>query len=581
MTIPTARARSTERFSIKMSYVLFPVFFLVLVQFFAAALSIFGLPFALLLILSSVISLISAKMMTDSITHVISWKQSLYMLVAASLTTLLFLLRINWHINDYICPTGLLGLVTQVADGTFPVSFLSFPEFPMNYHQGFIFVAGSLSYIFSILPSIAIKITYGILFFLVNITAMLYLLSVRNKYYVLIPLLFVGISSFSTKWFLDISFYNYINIFEQGVSNSWPLSFLLILLFLFMIEHYTASVRKILQVSLLILASATINATVFSILILSILIIFLHQKYYARTFNATYLPTYISAAILIWLIPHFIPSAFLHGIMYDTPQYGIRILETPLFKYCKHMVRYLLLSGPIALLGLWLAYCSLKRKNADVLTVLSAMLCVSFFFPVIFIFKNIDMWDNLHKFATANMFISILLALLFLAKPAFTRKITFALVLCVLLSLPATYDFMRYRLSFDFSNHVYPDEQIADVVSLLQSSDTKVLIPFENDDGGKCEEYGYSAIAQHAGITLRYSYFSNFLLDETFEAETDKAQHWAQDAQLRNEILENLQDDEFLLIKKEYGDEFHTRITTNEHQSKNRSIIEFNNYLLY
>ena len=139
---------STGTFPIKISYFLFPVFFLVLVQFFGAALSIFGLPFAILLILSSAISLVCSKVMTAPITYVIGWKQLLYVLITASCTTLLFLLRINWHINDYICPTGLLGLVTQVANGVFPVTFLSFPEFTMNYHQGFIFTAGSLVYLF-------------------------------------------------------------------------------------------------------------------------------------------------------------------------------------------------------------------------------------------------------------------------------------------------------------------------------------------------------------------------------------------------------------------------------------------------
>lgn len=245
------------------------------------------------------------------------------------------------------------------------------------------------------------------------------------------------------------------------------------------------------------------------------------------------------------------------------------------------MVRYLLLSGPITVLGLWLAYWSLKRKETDVLTFLSAMLGVSFFFPVIFIFKNIDMWDNLHKFATANMFISMLLALLFLVKPAFTKKIAWALVLCAILSLPATYDFMHYRLSFDFSNHVHPNEQIVDVVDFLASTKGRTLIPFENDDGGKCEEYGYSAIAQHAGIPLRYSYFSNFLLDETFEAKIDKEQHWAKDETLTKEVLQNLKDDEFLIIKKEYSDDLQVLIDTNSQSAPNRSVIEFNNYLLY
>lgn len=517
-------------FHIKIAHLLFPIFFLLFFQFFGSVVSLFINNLGEMIFLSFLLSTFTSLWISQNIKEriEISVWQLITILSLSFIVCLLFLFRINWHIYDYICPTGLLGLVTQVSNGIFPVSFLSFPDFPMNYHQGFIYLSGVVSYLFNIAPSLSIQATFIGLFMIMNVLIMIYFLSYKNKYFFLLPFLFVLISSISTKHFLglDLNLYNYLNIFEQSSSSSWPLAFIGVITLLFIFKNYTHKPKYIFSLFLIVLSFSTINATFFSILVLAVPLLFVYKIYCLGRIEYKYLALSLALFLLIIIIPRYIPSAFLTGTMYENPQYGLRFFETETFKYFKHVTRYLLLSGPIVLLGLFLSYNIYKRKIIDGLTVLSGILLISFFFPIVFIFKNIDMWDNLHKFALINIFISILLVIHFSTKKIFKFSVIKFVFICMILSIPATYDMVKNRMSAELGNFIYPDKEIQDVVTYLDGKN-KILIPYKIDIGGLCDTTGYAAIAQYSGNFLKYSYFDNFLLSKEIELDTRLQANWA------------------------------------------------------
>lgn len=189
------------------------------------------------------------------------------------------------------------------------------------------------------------------------------------------------------------------------------------------------------------------------------------------------------------------------------------------------------------------------------------------------------MWDNLHKFAIVNIFVSILLAIHLYTKKIFKLTIIQFVFICVLLSIPATYDMVKNRMSTGLGNFIYPANEIQDVVTYLDGKN-KTLIPYKIDIGGLCDATGYAAIAQYSGNVLKYSYFDNFLLSQKIESDTKLQIDWASSTSTTLVELSS-EEGELFIIEKKYKDEFLNLIKINKNNLTNHHIVEFNNYLLY
>ena len=123
-------------------------------------------------------------------------------------------------------------MTSQTSLGNFPPSFLATPDLIANYHFGFIFIAGSISYIFSLAPIYSIY--FSILLIFLNIALMCFILyskynSLKNVFLFICLILFTA--SFPTIYLIKninnfVTWYTYLNVIEYFSSTSWLLGFL-------------------------------------------------------------------------------------------------------------------------------------------------------------------------------------------------------------------------------------------------------------------------------------------------------------------------------------------------------------------
>ncbi len=141
---------------------IFVVSFFLFYQFIGCALSIFDINFTSLITISAVASILGSFILirNNGGKIVLSNNQLLLTISLIGTATFLFILRLNWGIFDFICPTGILGITQQISIGKFPAAYLSFPEITMNYHQGFLFISGTISYVLGVQPALALKMAF-------------------------------------------------------------------------------------------------------------------------------------------------------------------------------------------------------------------------------------------------------------------------------------------------------------------------------------------------------------------------------------------------------------------------------------
>jgi hypothetical protein len=545
--------------------------------------STLGTPFGVLLFFSGLGALTLSYFCTPQIRHFTVTAYQLLCITALAIgSSSLFLLRLGWDIFDYLCPTGILGLVTQIAQGHFPASFLSFPEYPMNYHQGFLVLAGSLSYLTSILPSIAIIVTYTILYVGLIVALSLFLVYIKNSYYYAPGILFITINSIHAKYVtgIDFGWYNYVNIFEYLGSNSWPLSLLILTALFFLAKEYTHTQRNIITGSILILCTATTNATLFSVLLLTVGIIYLYHCFLQKRLLRKNFTLSFSCILILAIIPTLIPSALLHGAAYEAPQYVIRIFDSGIERYFKHIARYILLCGPIALVSFGAVVVLYKKTSFDWRAWIVGMFLVSWTFPFVFGFANIDMWDNFHKFVVLNIFLSIVILVVFYKDHILsTSQLRWYTLFCIICSLPALHDMTQHRFSINLLGHIYPAPEIVDVVTYLKENPT-TLIPYISTTANLCDRANYGGIAQHAGVFMEQAYFTNFLMNAEIEAHYKKSLNWTDTEEARIATIRNLQKETALIIDKRYETEF-TEALTEVPVAERKTTIHFSNFILY
>jgi hypothetical protein len=576
----------SSAYSFDLRLVFYPVAFLLSLQFFASLFSLARYNFNSLLALSAGASLFTSVLFLHDLKKKIniSGSQLLISLLTCILALSLFTLRLNHGLFDLICPTNLLGLVTQVAGGKFPASFISFPDFAMNYHQGFIFLAGTLSYITGILPTTSIKYLYLALFILFTISLTAYFISISSKYYFLPVLLLLFNSSISPKFVIDRGWANYVNVAEYLTSNSWPLALLGFVLILFLLSDYQNNFRSQSRLFLFALCLSTVNASVFSLLLISsVLFLLVNFPNLVKKWEGQK-TLLISGFFLVlgFVIPKFVPSAFLVGANYDHPIYVLKIFNIGLTEYAISSAWYVFLSSPLALMGLYCAQAAIRKRKDDFFGYLSILLITSYFFPLLILFKNINDWDNIHKFAIFNILLSALIVVVSLnpERKILNRKpALIGLIGCLLLSLPADYDLAKSRFSLDFGRLIYPDSSIFDITSFLKNQSNKnMLLPFKMDDGDMCKDDSFAAIAQYSGFYLKNNYHNNFLLSPKLESQYAEDNWWTNYIEI-DQKLRNLSENEYIIIKKIDRDEFLRSVAP--FKKTGAQLIDFKNFSLW
>lgn len=573
-----------KTFTLRTTYLLFPLLFLVFFQLWGAIISTITSSFSTLLVTSFCLTLVTASTIAYHMRRSFSITRMQLAVITgiSTIVTGLYSTRLNWNIFDYLCPTGLLGLVSQVANGTFPASFTSFPDFIMNYHQGFIFTAGVLSYTTGIMPSFAIFITLLTSYFLLNIYVPPFFISIKNPLYYLPPFLFVLVTSIDLHTLSGINFgwYNYISIFEYSGSNSWPLSLLLLTVGLFFIQQYRHTTENILIAAGLILATATLNATLFSVLILTVPLMYAYYWWATKKFPYRHFVLTTSLLILVFITPRFLPSAFLVGATYDTPGLGIRFLYEGFDKYSKHMARFIVLCGPLLLFSVFTVITMLRRKIIDWRIWLICMFVIAFAFPFVFGFPNVDVWDNLHKFAVITMYLGTVLLVIFFRDTRFSIKMVAGyVVVCAAISLPVLYDIATVRLSSDYAHQLYPLERIADITQYLRGTQ-KTIVPYKMDTYEICEPDQYGGIAGHSGNYLKDSYYVNFLLAPDIEQSYTEELTWVQSTSSISAKISSLDSNTVMVIKRSHETEFLLILEQNPTNTQ-RQVRYFKNFLLY
>ncbi len=512
---------------------LYAITVLLVFQFVASALARAGLSFSLLLCLSLFFALALCHFLFRRRTFSITTTRYQIFAFGMSLvlTTVVFYYRLNWHLFDVLYPAGLLNMTQQVASGRFPVSFMSFPEFPANYHQGFVFVSGIVSYLGLLPPESAMRVTYLFCFGLSVILFQLFCLSCGRgmRDTSRLTLLFLFSASFAPGWTYRHSFshdwHNYLTVFEYLASSSTALAVPLLFLVLLFLRDWTFTMQNVLALALLILISSTVSATLY--LLLFCATGFVSAEYFVRELRkscsrAAVRQLGVRAGIVIPLalgvlyLPRFVPSVFLRGEPYEVLQLSFRFL---LPTYLSSIGEYLRLCGPVVWPGLLVAIFNLRSSEKTDLF-LSCFFLVSFLFPFFFWAEGIGSWDNNHKFCLMSMISACLLLVSPVrAKSNFLikRHLGLVIVFCFVVTAPTLINLFVFRLSIS-DQHAQLGQGEKDLVDWLKKQPLDiVLLPYD------VELYELGASAP---VFIRNHYSLGFLLSKKIEREYGANLKW-------------------------------------------------------
>ena len=565
----------------------FPISFFLFYQFIGCALSILTINFISLITISAVASLLGSFILirNNGGIIVLSIKQLLLTISLIVTATFLFILRLNWGIFDFTCPTGILGITQQISVGKFPATYLSFPEITMNYHQGFLFISGTLSYALGVQPALALKIAFIFSFILIAFGLVSLFLFHKSKYYLWPLILFILISSISPHNFHDLGLFNYVNVFEYLISNSWPLGLLGIILILFIISNNSEIIRYYYPFLLITLSMSTANATVFSVLVmtLGVMICWNMKKFFVdKTFISPIL--YFISLALIYIMPKHLPTAFLIGENYDAVQTKFKWVEFEFIQYLKFVGKYFLLINPLTFIGLFVAVRNLRARGSQVEIFLSMILIIAFCFPMVIYLPNIQAWDNIHKFAIMDIFLSIIIVGFYLkTDKKYQKFIISGTIFSTLCSVPADLDLFLHRTSSNFTHLIVPNAFTKQVINYLKNvKEKKTIFGFKSDFDQNCNENGFSYISQYAGFSFSNGYFPEvFLLSQKVEKRYQESKDWwVSDNSFSNRI-NALQPGDFILMNNKDCSEFITKLHTTNIEFLPTQLIVFEHFSLF
>ena len=407
----------------------------------------------------------------------------------------------------------------------------------------------------------------------------------QSKFYLWPLIFFILISSISPHNFHDLGLFNYVNVFEYLISNSWPLGLLGIILILFIISNNPEINRYYFPFLLITLSMSTANATVFSVLVmtLGVMICWNTKKFFSdKSFVAPAL--YFFSLALIYTIPKYLPTAFLVGENYDAVQTKFKWVEFEFIQYLKFSGKYFLLINPLTFIGLFVALRNLKARASQVEIFISFLLIISFSFPMVIYLPNIQAWDNIHKFAILDIFLSILVVGLYLKSDnKYQKFIISGAMLSAICSVPADLDLFLQRTSTDFTHLVIPNDLTKPVINYLNDvKEKKTIFGFKSDYDQKCNENGFSYISQYSGFNFSNGYFPEvFLLSQKVENRYQESKDWWVSNKSFSNRIKSLKSGDFILLKNEDRSEFITKLHATNIEFLPTQLIAFENFSLF
>jgi hypothetical protein len=208
------------------------------------------------------------------------------------------------------------------------------------------------------------------------------------------------------------------------------------------------------------------------------------------------------------------------------------------------------------------------------------MFSVAFVFPLLFGFPNVDVWDNLHKFAIITMYAGTIIVVAFYTDTTLTKKqVQLFLAFCVIVSSTTLIDIAKHRLSADFVHQVMPVARVADIVEHLRGAH-KIIVPYKMDPWGTCEADKYAGVADHSGNFVKDSYYTNFLLAPAIEDQYNQDLTWIDATSTILQKIETLDSNSIMVIDRKHEKEF-LQIYSQFTPPNNRHLVYFDHFMLY
>jgi hypothetical protein len=293
---------------------------------------------------------------------------------------------------------------------------------------------------------------------------------------------------------------------------------------------------------------------------------------------------YFFSLALIYIIPKYLPTAFLVGENYDAVQTKFKWIEFEFVQYLKFSGKYFLLINPLTFIGLFVALRNLKVRASQVEIFISFLLIISFSFPMVIYLPNIQAWDNIHKFAILDIFLSILVVGLYLKSDnKYQKFIISGIIFCAICSVPADLDLFLQRTSTDFTHLVIPNDLTKPVINYLNDvKEKKTIFGFKSDYDQKCNENGFSYISQYTGFNFSNGYFPEvFLLSQKVENRYEESKDWWVSNKSFSNRIKSLKSGDFILLKNEDRSEFITKLHTTNIEFLPTQLIAFENFSLF
>ena len=339
-------------------------------------------------------------------------------------------LRIRWDIFDLYCPTFLLNLLDKISKNRLVIDHFGIPNIPFNYHFFSLYLASIFKNIgFSSISAltILIVISFNFCFFALLIYSV-DLKKLFKKNLFLLPI-FIIINLFSSSGYAllnnyQFSYFSYLSVAEYFLSISWPISFLILSCQFLILKQCIkedqlpyrnsqkiSSRKKIYLLSTLtIIPLPFINPTVFFVSSIS------HISFYFTNFilPRSNLKFKINIkSIIIFLILNlpiftsYILSKYIFiSALYSSELYDKTLISLGVYSF-KGILHFLIILTPT----FYLSILTLNKKvfNPGKISLPLIFSLTSFILPLLIHLEQINLWDNIHKFALLASFSSIFL----------------------------------------------------------------------------------------------------------------------------------------------------------------------------
>ncbi len=430
----------------------------------------------------------------------------------------IFILHLGWGLFDSGCPTYTLNLVRQVERGLFPATFPGVPEWPANYHQGGVYLAGNVARHLNIDPEDAIRLITFVFGFLTF--ASLIMLANRSRHKLLAVLVVIA-GYFSASFPNDqivplnpssVGWYTYISLFEYLNSFSWPIALFAITI------YYIFEKKSNYLIYPLLLLLPIFNATSFAVVYIGALLRYcIGIANSSEKFSARNLVVNFSLFAVCYLLPLFYTSAYSLGEGYERVALRFSIFKDDAISF---LFGYIKLYSLFALFGLWGSMLQILKGKKSLFPILCL---VAFLFPFIFYVEQINNWDNMHKFVLLTNFFSVFVLLDVLNdRRSYNSTLWLGCLASLFISIPANYNFLKTRIDWSYKINSTPSQ--SEIISNYINSLNGRKMIWHWGENEICSPF--SKIVSETGSSFAGYYSENFLISPDIEHWVKKERYW-------------------------------------------------------